>query len=161
MLLLYFGAVSENAYYLRLGRYVSVDEGNAAHFLYLCPAAYGRDLEPQRVAGDDGAAKSAIVDAGKQRYLVITILKLAKPDVRMVLELITRDPLKVTCLTDKFWATMPHVSGSDLARTLRFVREHPATTLQEVSSLSLEKQVELEDANIAASLKYARNELGM
>ena len=92
---------------------------------------------------------------------IAAILKLAKPDVRMVLELITRDPLKVTCLTDKFWATMPHVSGSDLARTLRFVREHPATTLQEVSSLSLEKQVELEDANIAASLKYARNELGM
>ena len=90
---------------------------------------------------------------------IATILKRAKPDIRMMLELITRDPLKVTCLTDKFWATMPSVSGSDLARTLRFVREHPAKTLQEVSSLPLEKQVELEDANIAASLKYAREAL--
>jgi len=92
---------------------------------------------------------------------IAAILKREKPDIRMMLELITRDPLKVPCLTDKFWATMPQVSGSDLSRSLRFVREHPAKTLQEVGSLSLEKQVALEDANIAASLKYAREELGM
>lgn len=92
---------------------------------------------------------------------IVAILKRAKPDIRMMLELITRDPLKVPCLTDKFWATMPQVSGNDLARTLRFVREHPAKSLQEVSSLSLDKQVELEDANIAASVKFAREELDL
>jgi sugar phosphate isomerase/epimerase len=92
---------------------------------------------------------------------IAAILKRAKPDIRMMLELITRDPLKVPCLSEKFWATMPHVAGSDLARSLRFVREHPAKTLQEVGSLSLEKQVDLEDANIAASLKYAREVLVM
>lgn len=92
---------------------------------------------------------------------IATILKRAKPDIRMMLELITRDPLKVPCLSEKFWSTMPHVSGSDLAGSLRFVREHPAKTLQEVGSLSLAKQVELEDANIAASLKYAREVLLM
>ncbi len=92
---------------------------------------------------------------------IAAILKHAKPDIRMMLELITRDPLKVPCLTDKFWATMPQVSGNDLARALRFVREHPAKSLQEVDSLSLDKQVELEDANIAASVKYAREELDL
>lgn len=92
---------------------------------------------------------------------IAAILKRAKPDIRMMLELITRDPLKVPCLTDKFWATMPQVSGNDLARTLRFVREHPVKSLQEVGSLSLDKQVELEDANIAASVKYAREELDL
>ena len=92
---------------------------------------------------------------------IAAILKRAKPDIRMMLELITRDPLKVTCLTEKFWATMPQVSGSDLARTLRFVREHPAKALQTVDALPLDQQVELEDANIAASLKYAREVLGM
>jgi hypothetical protein len=89
------------------------------------------------------------------------ILKRAKPDIRMMLELITRDPLKVPCLTEKFWSTMPQVSGNDLARTLRFVREHPTKSLQEVGSLSLERQVEIEDANIAASLKYASEELSL
>ena len=92
---------------------------------------------------------------------MVTILKRAKPDVRMVLELLTRDPLKVNCLTDTYWATMPGVSGNDLARTLRFVREHPAKAIQEVNSLPFNKQVELEDANIAASLQYARDELGL
>lgn len=90
---------------------------------------------------------------------IAAILNRAKPDIRMMLELITRDPLKVPCLADKFWATIPQVSGNDLARTLRFVREHPAKSLQEVGSLSLEKQVELEDSNIAVSLKYARDVL--
>ncbi len=92
---------------------------------------------------------------------MIASLRRAKPRIRFVLELITRDALKVTCLTEKYWATMPHIPGSDLARTLRFVREHPAKSLQDVSSLPFDKQVELEDANIAASLKYAREELGL
>ncbi len=34
-------------------------------------------------------------------------------------------------------------------------------SLQEVDGLPLDKQVELEDANIASSLKYAREKLGM
>jgi sugar phosphate isomerase/epimerase len=92
---------------------------------------------------------------------IAAILKRAKPDIRMMLELITRDPLKVPCLNEKFWATMPQVSGNDLARTLRFVREHPAKSLQEVGSLSLDKQVELEDANIAASVTYGREDLAL
>lgn len=92
---------------------------------------------------------------------ISVILKRAKPDIRMMLELITRDPLKVPCLSEKFWATMPQVSGDDLARTLRFVRDHTAKSLQEVSSLSVDKQVELEDTNIAASLRYAREELDL
>ncbi|HXT59989.1 MAG TPA: xylose isomerase, partial [Pirellulales bacterium] len=80
---------------------------------------------------------------------------------RFALELITRDPLKVPCLSESYWATLPTVPGRDLVRTLRFVRAHRADNLQYVSSLSLEKQLELEDANIAASLSYARTSLGL
>lgn len=92
---------------------------------------------------------------------MVAILKQANPDIRMVLELITRDALKVPCLTEPFWVTMPTVAGSELARTMRFVREHSANAVQQVSSLSLEKQKELEDANVAASLKFASEELGL
>ena len=80
---------------------------------------------------------------------------------RETLELITRDALKVPCLTEDYWITMPHVPGRDLARTLRFVRTHQAEALQQVSSLSLKEQVTLEDANLSASLQYAREELGI
>jgi 3-oxoisoapionate decarboxylase len=92
---------------------------------------------------------------------MVEILRQARPKLRFVLELITRDPLRVPCLTEQYWATLPDVPGSDLARTLRIVRRHRAESLQEVSSLSLKEQVALEDANIASSLKYARENLGL
>lgn len=94
------------------------------------------------------------------KRMVETIRK-AKPNVRFALELITRDPLKVPCLTDQFFATMPTALASDLARTMRFVRQHPARELQQVRSLPIEEQVQLEDANVMASLDYAGKELGL
>ena len=90
---------------------------------------------------------------------MVEILREKQPKIRFCLELITRDALKVPCLTDKYWSTLPNATGKDLARTLRYVRKHHATSLQQVSSLPLEKQVELEDANLFASLKYARETL--
>jgi sugar phosphate isomerase/epimerase len=92
---------------------------------------------------------------------MVEIIKKAKPKVRFALELITRDALKVPCLTDGYFATMPTSLARDLARTMRFVREHPAKHVQQVSNLPTEKQVQLEDANVAASLNYARKELGL
>ena len=90
---------------------------------------------------------------------MLHILRKANPNIRPVLELLTRDALKVPCLTEEYWITMPRVPGRDLARALRFVRSHQAESLQQVSLLSLDKQVALEDANLSASLKYAREEL--
>lgn len=92
---------------------------------------------------------------------MVEILKAAKPEIRFALELITRDPLKVPCLTESYWTTMPAVPGRDLVRALRFVRANRTEKLQQVSALPLEKQVELEDANIAASLAFAREKLGL
>ncbi len=92
---------------------------------------------------------------------MVQILRKAKPNIRLALELLTRDALKVPCLTEKYWSTMPNVPGRDLARTLRFVHAHQAKALQQVSTLSLEGQVALEDTNLSASLKYARETLGL
>lgn len=94
------------------------------------------------------------------RRMVNTILQ-AKPKVRFSLELITRDPLKVPCLTEQYFATMASSLASDLAQTIRFVRQHPAEVLQQVSVLPIEKQVQLEDANVAASIQFAGAELGL
>jgi len=67
---------------------------------------------------------------------MVQILRQAKPDVRFSLEVITRDPLPVPCLTEKYWTTLPDVPGSDLARTLRVVRVHAQARLPAVSGLS-------------------------
>ncbi len=89
------------------------------------------------------------------------MLRKAQPGIRFSLELLTRDALKVPCLSQQFWKTMPGLPASDLARTLRFVRKRQAKSLQQVSSRSLEEQVTLEDANVASSLQYARDSLGI
>ena len=150
----------------------TVDTGNSFALLddpygaieELAPYAFSVHFKDQALREYEHGFLLADIPLGQGSFdmkRVAAILRRAKPDIRMMLELITRDPLKVPCLTDKFWATMPQVSGNDLARTLRFVREHPAKSLQEVGSLSLDKQVELEDANITASVKYAREELDL
>ncbi len=90
---------------------------------------------------------------------MVEVISKAKPNVKFSLELITRDALTVPCLTDRFYTTMPTAQARDLARTMKFVNAHPSTNLQQVSSLPLEKQLELEDANVAASIQYAREEL--
>ena len=92
---------------------------------------------------------------------MVDIIRRVKPDVRFALELITRDPLKVPCLNGGFFSTMPDVKAVDLAKTMRFVREHTVDTLQQVSSLSVKDQVELEDANVLKSIGYAGSKLGL
>ncbi len=92
---------------------------------------------------------------------MVKILKQEKPGIRFSLELITRDPLKVPCLSEKFWATFPNVPGSDLARTLRYVRENSSNNLQYISRMSPAERLAREDANVQQSLDYARDTLGI
>ncbi len=149
----------------------TVDTGNSFALLddpygaieALAPFAFSVHLKDQALREDADGFLLGDIPLGQGSFdlkRLVEILKRAKPDVRMSLELITRDALKVPCLTDRYWATLPNVAGSDLARTLRFVRQHASKEVQQVSSLSLEQQVQLEDANIAASLQYAREQLG-
>lgn len=92
---------------------------------------------------------------------MVDIITKARPDVRFALELITRDPLLVPVLTDQYFATMPETLGIELARTMRFVRDHSVEQLQYVSNLPEEQQVRLEDANVATSIQYAGEVLGL
>lgn len=92
----------------------------------------------------------------------ISIVRRARPDIRFSLEMITRDPLKVPCLEDKYWVTFPERSGLTLARALRFVQQHqPFGALPRISQLPHEQQLRLEDENVTACLKYAHANLGL
>jgi len=93
---------------------------------------------------------------------MVEVLRKAKPDVRFTLEMITRDPLRVPCLTEKYWATMADVPGRELARTLRTVRAHAAPEpLPRVSDLTPDRQVAQEESNVRGCLAYAREHLGL
>jgi sugar phosphate isomerase/epimerase len=91
---------------------------------------------------------------------VIGVLQKAQPEVRLNLEMITRDPLRVPCLTKKYWATLGQVAGSVLAEALARVRRHkPAHALPIVSTLDQRDQLDAEAANVTASLTYAKKSL--
>jgi sugar phosphate isomerase/epimerase len=94
---------------------------------------------------------------------IVDTIRRARPEARLNLEMITRDPLKVPCLTDAYWATFPERDGLYLARTLRMARDrqpkdHP---LPVVSGLAREAQLRLEEDNVQKSLVYARQHLGL
>ncbi|MBC7890686.1 MAG: sugar phosphate isomerase/epimerase [Sphingobacteriaceae bacterium] len=91
---------------------------------------------------------------------LVALCKKHNPAVTFNLEMITRDPLEIPCLKPDYWATFGDVSGADLARTLRQVRERKAT-LPRVSQRSAEERLAVEDQNIRACLKYSRDALGL
>ena len=91
---------------------------------------------------------------------MVRAVRAAWPAANFSLELITRDPLNVPCLTDGFYATFPDLPARDLARTLRTVRENPAQG-QRISTLSPAAAAEREARNVRESLAYARKELDL
>ena len=88
--------------------------------------------------------------------LIVKTIRQANPKVRFQLEMITRDPLLIPCLQDKYWATLERVPGSDLARTLAMVRKlavsHP---LPRLTKMSPPEQIELEDRQVRESFRNA------
>ena len=90
---------------------------------------------------------------------MVRILRAERPHVHFSLELITRDPLKVPCLNESYWATFPDLPARDLARTLRQVRKGAAEQLHQISSLTPAQQVDQETENVLKSLLYAREQL--
>ena len=85
---------------------------------------------------------------------VFTTLWKANPNLKMSLEMISRDPLKVPCLTDQYWVTFPDRNGLYLARMLRLVQAHKNTELPVFSNLSVETWRQKEVENIQACLRY-------
>lgn len=82
--------------------------------------------------------------------------------VNFNLEMITRDPLKIPCLSDDFWSTFPDTGPQALAQTLRTVRQHAfKAELPAVSHLAPEQRLAAEEENILTSLRYGKTRLGM
>jgi len=93
---------------------------------------------------------------------IMAICKQHNPDTTFNLEMITRDPLEIPCLKDDYWATFDGVTGVELARTLRMVRQHKfEPALPRVSQLSAEDRLAAEEQNITASFTYSKASLGL
>lgn len=93
---------------------------------------------------------------------IVSALRRSRPGIHFSLEMITRDPLTIPCLSDGYWATFPDRAGLHLARTLRFVHQNQSPApLPRVSHLSFAEQRALEDQNVITCLRYAHDTLGV
>ncbi|MHC4996803.1 MAG: sugar phosphate isomerase/epimerase family protein [Planctomycetota bacterium] len=92
---------------------------------------------------------------------VVDVLLKANPSIKFSLEMITRDPLRVPCLTDKYWATLGGLGGVELARTLKMVRHNvPEKALPRVGGMSADERVQFENDNVVQSFAYTKRVLG-
>ncbi len=94
---------------------------------------------------------------------MLAAVRSARPNTRFTLEMITRDPLQVPCLTDKYWVTFPDRSGVYLSRTLALVRKQSARLekLPRVSYQSEAARMRLAEENIEICLHHAREQLAL
>jgi 3-oxoisoapionate decarboxylase len=91
---------------------------------------------------------------------IVRVVRSARPEIRLNLEMITRDPLLVPCLAESYWTTFSDLPARLLARTLSSVREHvPAHALPRVSALSRAEQLRAEENNVVRSLAFGREHL--
>jgi hypothetical protein len=93
---------------------------------------------------------------------IVPLLQSKRPGLRFSLDMLTRDPLRIPCLTEKYWVTFPQRNGHYLARTLALVRDHkPRQPLPRITGLDRDAQLRLEMDILTQCLTYAREELGL
>jgi hypothetical protein len=91
-----------------------------------------------------------------------------RPQTRFVLEMITRDPLLIPCLTEKYWETYSDRTPRHLSRTLAMVRREKSrealprfTELNAVARFNADAQVKAEENNVKTCLHFGREQLGL
>ena len=96
---------------------------------------------------------------------MVQTLRERDPNMLFCLEMITRDPLKVPVLTDKYWATFDDsyspLPARDLAKVLELVRDNPPKKpLPKITGLSPADQVKAEDDYNQQCVDYATQTSG-
>ncbi|MCC7176317.1 MAG: hypothetical protein IT159_14090 [Bryobacterales bacterium] len=95
------------------------------------------------------------------KWIVDTVAR-ARPNTRFTLEMMTRSPLKIPCLTGRYWVTFDGINGRNLARTLAMVRANPPRRpLPDVGALSPEARLQLEIDNAVKCIVCSRDRLGL
>jgi sugar phosphate isomerase/epimerase len=93
---------------------------------------------------------------------VLRTLRQANPAIRFNLEMITRDPLRIPCLSRGYWATLEDLPARPLATMLTLVRANAARGgLPRPSTLELARRIEREEENVRSSMRVAREKLDL
>ena len=87
---------------------------------------------------------------------MMSVMRQANPKIQFSLEMITRDPLKIPCLTKKYWAVMEGVRGEELAETILMVRKNASKELPSVAGMNADERARFEDRNVRESFEFMK-----
>ena len=94
-------------------------------------------------------------------HRMVQTCRRVNPKVQFNLEMITRDPLKIPCLTDRYWTTWNNPSERALSRAMDMVRNNSSTKpLQGISQLDPKGQVAAEEENNSRSFTWFHSIFG-
>lgn len=92
---------------------------------------------------------------------MISVIRKHNPDIRFNLKMITRDPLKIRCLTEKYWATFDKIAARELTVFRRKIKEHKSEdALPRISNRSTDEQLVLKIENNETSVLFAKKNYG-
>ncbi len=150
---------------------VNLDTGNNISFLEdpmyviesLAPYSFTTHIKDMGIKDyEDGFLLSEVPLGTGQLDLkkIVKICRAHNPDIKFNLEMITRNPLKVPFLQDKYWATFEALTAREMVGALKWVRDHQSQlALPSVAGMTDEEKLQYEEQNILDSFNYAIDEL--
>lgn len=131
----------------------------------LAPYAFSTHVKDMAVEDYENGFLLSEVPLGKGLLDIpklVGICRQQNPAITFNLEMITRDPLQIPCLTPDYWATFGTLPGAELAHALRVVRQrNPSVALPRLSPLNPEQRLAAEEDNIIACLTYSKTRLAL
>ena len=86
----------------------------------------------------------------------VATLRKVRPEIRINLEMITRDPLVVPCHSVKYWETMRDTKAYDAAARLSRILQNQKSELPRITGLKHRDQLRAEAENIQRSIAWAK-----
>jgi sugar phosphate isomerase/epimerase len=137
----------------------------------LAPYAASTHVKDMAYEEDPAGFRMSEVPLGDGRLdlrRMLGAIRRNRPQTRFVLEMITRDPLLIPCLTEKYWETYSDRTPRHLSRTLAMVRREKSrealprfTELNAVARFNADAQVKAEENNVKTCLHFGREQLGL
>jgi sugar phosphate isomerase/epimerase len=128
----------------------------------LAPYAVTTHLKDVAVRPCEGGFELSEVPLGEGLLPVARIvetLRKARPDVHFMLEMITRDPLKVPYLEDGYWITYERRDGAREEDFRAVLSKASPGPLPRITGLAPEQMLAAEDENVRACVAYAKGTL--
>jgi 3-oxoisoapionate decarboxylase len=91
---------------------------------------------------------------------IVRILREANPNIAFNLEMATRDPLRIPCLTPNYWLTFPERRMTHLDRAMSLVAANPPRSpVPRITGLNIDQQLIDEESNNQRSLDWMHHHL--